>query len=365
MDSIVLESIKPGIEFIKGIKQDDKVAIILGHDNDSICSAALIHKLLKTRGTDSKFVMSGVNSSVSEDVIDILKKLEPAHIIIVDISDVRVDLLTEMRNMSNVLIIDHHTPKGYVKVVYVNPRIFDKQLYIPATYLCYRIYEKFSDPKGVMWIAGIGTLSDMGLKFCESLFNEIKKNFYELVDENPNIDEILFDKSVLGTLSKTFNSARVVDGMDGAQIALDVIVKSKSYKDVLDGKGDANKLLQWNKTSEKEFKELLKDYEKKKKVFGKYVMYEIKSKLNMKSPLSSYLAKTLATEVLVILQKKEKFIDVSFRRGRVSIMDLDRLAKMSMNGIPDSNGGGHIQASGGRFPAKYLEKFIKNLKSIK
>ena len=54
---------------------------------------------------------------------------------------------------------------------------------------------------------------------------------------------------------------------------------------------------------------------------------------------------------------------MSFRRGKVCIVDLNHLANDSVKGIPDSNGGGHIQAAGAGFPAKYLSRFLKNLKS--
>ncbi len=365
--SIVKETIEPAFEFLERIKSNDKLAIIHGHDNDSICSAAIMHKLLKKKyKIDSRLVISGSNSSVTEDVVDTIKKIKAKHIIIVDISEISVKILTELRNISNVLIIDHHVPKGYVKVIYVNPRVFDKEAYIPATYLCYKIYEKFSDPKEILWIAGIGTLSDMGLKNCNDLFEKIKSSSKELVDNNENIDEVLFDRSVLGSLAKMFDSGRVVKGIEGSVIARDILVKYDNYQDVLDGKSpDVKNLLGFYSLSEMEFNRLLGDFDRKKKKIGKLVVYEVKSKYNMKSPLASYTAKKLSNEVLVIYQKLGKYVDVSFRRGRVNIVDLNVLAKNSVKGMQDSNGGGHIQASGARFPVKNINKFFKNLKDSK
>ncbi|MBU5536969.1 MAG: DHH family phosphoesterase [Candidatus Aenigmatarchaeota archaeon] len=365
MEEIVENVIIPAVKFLERIKPGDKVSIIHGHDNDSICSAAIIYRLLKTiYKIESNLVVSGSNSSVTEDVLDKIKKLKPNYVIIVDISDVNVSILTELRNTSQVMIIDHHVPKGYVLITYVNPRVFNKEIYLPTTYLCYKIYEKYLDTKEILWIAGIGTLSDMGLKNCNDLFENIKSNKKELVDNNQNIDEILFDNSLLGKLAKIFDSARVVNGVEGSVAALDILIKAKNYHEVLKGKSGAKKLLEWFSVADKEFNRLIKDFEKKKKQIKKIILYEVKSRYNMKSPLATYLAKRLTSEILVIYQKSGKYIDVSFRRGKVCIVDLNELAINTIKDIPDSNGGGHTQAAGCRFPAKYLNKFLRNLKLL-
>ncbi len=364
MESIIEETITPAVEFFKRMGKG-KVAIIHGHDNDSICSAAIIYRLVKNvHKIESKLIASSSNSAVTEDAMETVKKIKPDYVVIVDISEISVKILTELRNISQVIIIDHHVPKGYVKVLYVNPRVFDEQIYIPATYLCYRIYSELLKSDDILWIAGVGTLSDMGLKNCVDLFENIKTKNKELVDDNENIDEFLFDNSLLGKLSKIFDSARVVKGVNGSIFARDILMKANNYQDVLRGKGNAKTLMEWFGKSEKEFNKLVKDFEKKKKKIKKLVIYEVKSKFNMKSPLATVMAKKLTTEVLVIYQKSGKFIDVSYRRGKVSIVDLNKLAATAVKGIPDSEGGGHPVAAGGRFPAKNLTKFMTNLKNI-
>lgn len=358
------EIIKPSLEFIKGIKPRDKVAIVHGHDNDSICSAAIIYKLLKNlHKIESSLIASGLNFAITESVLENTKKIRPNHIIVVDISEVNVEILTELRNISRVMIIDHHKPKGYVKVTYVNPRVFNKDIYLPATYLCYKIYEKFLDPKEVLWVAGIGTLSDMGMKNCNDLFTSIKREYRELVGDNLNVDETLFDNSLLGKLAKIFDSARVVNDIEGSKAALNSIIRLNNFNDVLTGsEKETKQLLEWYNLVEKEFNRLVKDFEKRGKVVRGLVLYEIKSKYKMKSSLAGYLSKNMEREILVIYQKSGKYIDVSFRRGKMSFVDLNVLAERSVEKIPDSSGGGHPPASGARFPAKYLNKFLTDLK---
>ncbi len=362
---LVEETIKSGVEFLRKIKHG-KVAIVHGHDNDSLCSAAIMYRLLKAyHKVDVKLMISNLNFAVSENVAVEIKKYKPDYVIIVDLADVSLDILIQMKITSQVLIIDHHKPKGYARVTYVNPRLYDPEIYLPATYLCYRIYEKFLKTKDILWVAGIGTLSDMGMKYCGDLFSAIKTNYKELVGGNPGMDEVLFDNSTLGKLAKIFDSARVVEGADGALVALNVLTKVLDYRDVINGKfSGAKKLFEWYGIVDKDFNRLVNDFQKKKKSKG-LVLYEIKSKYNMKSPLSGYLSKFMQKEVLVIYQKSGKYIEVSFRRGKLSVIDLNDLAGKSIEKIPDAAGGGHPVASGARLPVKYLSKFLNNLKKSK
>lgn len=361
--NLVEDTVKLAVEFIKSIKPGSKVAIVHGHDNDSICSATIIYKLLKNfYKIEPRLIVSDLNFAITENVLNTIRKTKPNYLISVDIAEVNVNILTQLRNISDVMIIDHHTPRGYVKITYVNPRIYDKEIYIPATYLCYKIYGKFLDDREILWIAGIGTLSDMGMKNCNDLFESIKLNYEELVGDNENIDEVLFDNSLLGKLAKIFDSGRVVKGVDGSVIALNALIKSRSYQEILEGKSsDANKLLECYNLSEKEFDRLVKDFEKKKKRIKNLLLYEVKSKYNMKSPLATHLAKKMKNEVLVIYQKSGRYIDVSFRRGMSSGVNLSDLANDSLRNISDSHSGGHSVAAGARFPARYLKKFLNNL----
>jgi nanoRNase/pAp phosphatase (c-di-AMP/oligoRNAs hydrolase) len=113
---------------------------------------------------------------------------------------------------------------------------------------------------------------------------------------------------------------------------------------------------------EKEFKKLVANFNKKRKLVKKNIIfYEIPSKLAIKSSLAGYLVQFCKDEVLVIAQKFGDHIDVSFRRGENVKTDLNKMAKKAVKGIPDSQGGGHEAASGARIPAKYIAKFLKQL----
>lgn len=355
------ETINPAVSFLESLKQKDKVAIIHGHDSDSICSAAIFYRLLENLKIKTELVISELNFSVLENTVKKIKNIKPTRTIIVDIPDIGVSILTELRNLSKVMIVDHHIPKGYVKITYVNPRIYDRDVYLPATYLSYKIYEKFFDTKEIAWIAGIGTLADMGMKNCEDLFEKIKNSYKELVDDLKPVDEILFDNSLLGKLTKIVDSAGVVKNKQGSVFALQDLIKSKDYKEILKNK----KLMVYFNITEREFKKAVGDFKKNKKTVNNVLLYEIKSKLKLKSPLATYLERFFDDKVLAIYQKEDNFFNISLRRGKNLRTDLAELAKELVSDIPNSMGGGHPVAAGARIPIKYLNKFVNNLKELK
>ncbi len=354
----IKETISPAIVFIESIKPKDKIAIVHGHDSDSICSAAIIYKLIKKLvKVDAELVVSEFNSILTEKTFSKIKKVNPKYTIIVDIPDMSVEILTKLRNVSKVLVIDHHMPKGYVKIAYVNPRIYDRESYLPATYLCYKIYEDFFDIKDILWIAGIGTLADMGMKNCLDLFDKLKAD-KELVDDFKAVDETLIEKSLLGKLTQMIEGSMVVKDVAGSIFSLKVLLESKNYKDVL-----KNKTLRgYYNLVEKEFKKTEDDFKKNKKIIDSLMLYEIKSKLKIKSSFAGYTQKFFDDKVLIVYQKEGKYFNASLREGRNLEIDLDRLARESIRDIKDSRGGGHPQAAGSRVPISQFKRFVENLR---
>jgi len=353
------ELIAPAVSFIKSLKQKDRVVIVHGHDADSICSAAIIYKLIRNEKKITPIPqVSESNSHLKEETLGKIKKLKPTHVIIVDIANIGVDIITKMRNFSQVMIIDHHVPKGYAKIIYVNPRMFDREIYLPATYVCYKIYEEFSNPKEIVWIAGIGNLGDMGLKNCPDLFNKIKSEYKELVDDFEVKDEILIEKSLLGKLTQIIDSGMIVKEKSGSVFALKVLIDVKKYKDVMENKT----LLNYYKLVKSEFEKTVKDFEKNKKIIDNVVLYEIKSPLKLKSGFASYVGKLFDDKIIAIYQKDGEKFSFSLRKGKNMTIDLDNFGKEVTRGIENADGGGHPNAAGMNVPLKHIKSLIENMR---
>lgn len=362
--SVIEQTIRPAINFLKKIDSGEKVIIAYGHDNDSICSAVVLYKLLKKfKNADVDLFSTKDNFALSEDDVDEIAKLEPNYIIVVDIAHVASEHVVKTLSVHSSLVIDHHQPISLPGTVYCNPRNFEKKIYMPVSYIVYKIYEEFGDPSEISWISGVGVLSDHAVSVAPDLFEKIKRIDSRLIGETNLKEEDLFSYSMLGALAKVFDSARVVEGRIGSVLAASTLIKVKSWQEIMNASGgDAAKLMAWAELVRKEFKRLVADFNKKRKLIkNKIVFYEIPSKLFIKSSLAGYLVQFFDDKVLVVAQKIGDNFDISFRRGENLKVDLNRMAKRAITGIPNAEGGGHEAASGARIPIKYLPKFLKRL----
>ena len=361
---VVASTIKPAVDFVRKIQPGDKVIIAHGHDNDTICSAVVMQRLLRDlRGVDAALFPLEDNFAVREGDVGGMERLKPDFIVVVDIAHVDDGGARKFLDSKGTLFIDHHQPIKLKDATYCNPRLFEREIYMPVSYIVYKLYESFGDPAKVAWISGVGVLSDHGVSVSRDLFDYIKKIDPRLVGETDFREEDLFSYSVLGTVAKILDSARVAGGKEGSTLAARTLAQVKSYKSIINaGSEDAKRLMAWSDAVRKEFKRLVADFNRKKHlVKGNIIFYEIPSKLQIKSSLSGYLVQFYRDKVLVLAQKRDGNFDVSFRRGDGVKTDLNKMAKKAVGGIPGSEGGGHEAASGARIPIKYLARFLKQL----
>jgi single-stranded DNA-specific DHH superfamily exonuclease len=296
---------------------------------------------------------------LTENIVDKIKKEKADYVIIVDTPGIDKGLLKKIK--AKILIIDHHVPDKYENVVYCNPRLYLENIYWPASYLCYHIYEKISGKKYFIWIGAAGVLGDHGVRDCKDLFDEMKDS--ELIRGFELNEDVLYE-SKLGLIVNMIDSGRVVKGSEGATFVSNTLVKLNDYKELLEGKEGAKEILEWHKTARKEFERLAKDFEKHGKLLSNnIILYELKSKLRLKSTLASALANRNKDKILVIIQDNGKHYAVSMRKGDDVNTNLHELIRMCIKNIPDAEGGGHPEAVGGKIPKKYLDVFLKNLAS--
>ncbi len=364
-NKVVELTIKPAVEFINKIESGSKVVIAHGHDNDSICSAVVLYKLLKKlKNIDVELFSTKDNFALRDEDVDEIAKSGPTHIVVVDIAHAAsTEHVQKTLSSHDSLVIDHHEPIKISGVVYCNPRNYEKKIYMPVSYIVYKIYEKFFDSSEIAWIAGIGVLSDHAVSIATDLFDQIKRKAPRLLGRTDLKEEDLFSYSIIGTLAKILDSARVVEGRIGSTLAARTLARVKSYEEIINsGNGDSAKLMVWSEIVRKEFKRLVADFNKKRKLIKRNIIfYEIPSKLFIKSSLAGYLIQFFKDKILVVAQKTDGEFDISFRRGDNVKTDLNKTAKKSIRGIPNSQGGGHEAASGARVPIKYISQFLKQL----
>jgi len=346
--------IKPATDFFRNLKEE--VAIVFGHDCDSIASASIIYKLSKKLGLTPKLIVSLHNFEIDKKTERKLRKFK--NIIIVDIGDTPEEIINRLSESKNILLIDHHLPKNY-KCIYVNPRIYNKNIYMPTSYITWLIYRDILKDDDILWIAAFGTLGDFGVKNNKDLFKILKEKHPQLIGNLRIEDRELFEKSLLGKITKMIDSCRIFEGIKGVEYVAKVIANSKSYEDLLNDK----RINEIYKKLERAFKNELRRFKKRKLEIGEYLIYEIKGRLNLKSSLASYLPKVYPNKIIFVAQKSEEgYYEVSVRRGINRRVNLAKLVEKISSNIK-AEGGGHPTAAGMRVDdLKELVQFLKNKK---
>ena len=359
-----VKAVANAVEFIRKIKPNDKVVVVNDDDCDGVCSGTIMNMVLKSFCKNKPVQVSTEwNMTLSKKLVKKILSFKPRYVIISDVPDINRKFLERISKKARILVIDHHSVSKYKNVVYSNPRLIDADAYLPATYLMYKISEKLRvKNKKITWIAAVGVLGDHGVESCEDLFANLKKDFPDLIGDSELTSENLRQNSKLGLLAKIVDAGRVVKADAGAAHVAKVLLQVKDYEYLLKGKtAAAKKLVGWYDVVEKEFEELVGEFKEKSVPVGKTLFFEFKSRLNIKSSLASAVGGVYDDKVVVIAQHEGKYYTLSMRRGKNATTDLDRLMRTAIKGIPDSFGGGHPQASGGRIPAKYMGAFKKNL----
>jgi len=361
---VVEKCIEPAVEFFKKMNKEDRVVVIHDDDCDGICSGSILALMVRKLGKLNGIISTEYNLPLTENVVKEALSLQPNKIIISDVPEVDLGLLNKLRKFEiKTLIVDHHKPISY-PVSYCNPRVFDKDIYIPASYLAYRIHKHFFEDNKVLWIACVGVLADRGVENCKDVFLKLKEVYPELVGKTKLSESSLFRYSLLGKLVKVIDAAQVVKGKVGAEFVSRILIDIESYTELLNGGGKCKRILCWYKTVEKEFNRILEDFQNNRVLIGNgFVFYEIDTKLRMKSRIAGYLSNLYRKRILIVGQKIGDYFEFSVRRGREVKIDLGKFVKKLINGIDGASGGGHPEAAAGRVPYKHLNLLLGRLKT--
>jgi hypothetical protein len=323
-----------GIDFIKNIDEKEKVVLVHDNDVDGIASAVLIltatEKMGKRIGKVIPFVF---------DAKKMRKKLKRFEKIIT--VDVPIDLIEKyfLGLEKKMLIIDHHPGRDLnsEKVVMINPRLENPEIYQPTSYIVYKMFEGLIKEK--KWVATLGTVGDMGIDDCKDLVRiRNKKNVW---------------KSKFGKAS-TLVSASI--SVYGPKRTLEFLLKSKGLEDIVKNKEITLALKEFNK----EFERCKDKFEKNLEVYGKVLISRIKPRYK---GICSVLITRVSTEnpekIIFLFENKGKIVRIHGRNsiGEVNIGKLFRELKI---------GGGHERAGAGTINKKNENKFkIKILSKLK
>jgi len=302
------------VDFLKGLKEGDKVKIFSHVDADGICSLVILLRFLKRKGVFSEYRSANYQLT---DVPPIT--LETAKVMI--FSDLNSDTIYDYINNAS-LVIDHHIFDKRPKGAFYNPRETDKGLYIPASYLLYEVCRELEEMEDTRWIAAVGVIGDKG-----ELNSKICRDFVDSFDN--------FDK--LQKVADFIYSVYLIEGNIGNDKMIKALLEAKNPEDILEDP-------YFNFCFDEVQTEIARSSRKIEKD-GMVRFVEVKSRYNIKSIVAAQLLEKEKNIVVVAFSESDGFCKMSLRTDTsINIGDIAKKAAEKSKG----SGGGHEKAAGAR-----------------
>ncbi len=337
---------KRAVEFLNKIKQKDDVIIIFNNDADGICSGVLVEKILYENTGKRSFAIAQPMPP-EKNLIRKIQSTLPTKIILTDMAiDQQPQLVRKLASISDVLILDHHQMKKNMtsrNVVHYNPRMDDPRVYQSTSYIAYNICSMIKDMQDSLWIAAVGMVADYDLTSSQDVVEEIKKKF--------SIEGKLYD-SWIGRIADMIEAARSSKAYTCEQM-FEIFFSAKSQEDIFKN----HTLLEAYKEVQNEIMSVLNDAKANAEFTDRIMFYNIKSKYNLSSIISTRLSEMYENRLIVVYQKAGNKIKVSARCQKG--MNVGKIMETATESI--GSGGGHEAAAGATFDANKWEEFKQNV----
>jgi len=343
-------------KFIESIRQEDNLAIFYhAKCTDGLCSCIITSKsITKLTGLKPKFHIQNQHE-INEDTLIFIKSNKIKKVIFVDLCP-EGDIVNfkKLESYSEILIIDHHKFKNnldskntiLVHAEFLNNKI-DSVRY-PASKLCYDLFSNLVDISELDLLAAIGLIGDRGYNtwkdFVDSVADKYKFNI-----EGDILTSIFGKASSLISTTSKFEEASI--------LIFDVVYNSKNINGIIN-----NKELQMYEIKVRKEISYWVDRADDAEICENLVIFEIKPKLKINSPLSTILSfeKFGGKTLVIIADYGNDILTISAREQSMKIK-MNELLQEAVNGLDGAKSGGHIPAAGGTIRKQDKNKFKKQL----
>jgi len=325
-----------------------KKLLVYHSDVDGICSSALLLKFFS--GFKS---VPREGPVLDEGFMETLLSKKPSLLLFMDIPADQEwrKLLILKRKLEKMMIIDHHIVEKDMNsfgVLHINPRMANKDVYIPASAVVYEILRSLGYPvKKLIWIAAAGVIADYGFEDCGPLLEECERMYPGTLSDKPS-------PLKLSRIAEMLAALITLKGLKGAKLGLDLLTKIETIRDIRNHKD----LKECYQKVRKEIERIMEDFEKHAEFVPEknVITYEIKSKLNITSIIATKVTDTYKKEVIMIRKRSKQGWKISLRcqSGKVNVGDLAKKASLGLG-----SGGGHQKSAGAL--VRDWEKFRRNV----
>ncbi len=326
-----------GRNFTENISPSEKILLIHHTDTDGYCSGAIFLAALKKLGKSEKVDLAAVANDGLEDLIKSEKVDSYDKIIILDIDAPYLE--DDFKKFKGqIFIVDHHTIRKDLnsdKIVYINPRFENEEIYQPASYITFKLLSSITDLKDKEWLAVLGTVGDFAFDDCRDLLDK-----WVGVETKDDLIKTKFWQA-----SKILYGAIIVDTKNIIEMLL-------KYEGVSELESDNTLLAGYNKF-EKELEKIKKEFWKNAEEIDNVIISKIDPSLKrVSSVITTDVSLKHKDKIVILLEKRgENFkISARFQSGKTHLGKLlEKCCSLS--------GGGHRNAAGGLIRASDFEDF--------
>lgn len=311
----------------------DKCSLVYHGDADGVCSAVLMSKFL-----GNKVQMSSPNDShgiyITEELMEQIN-LFPFKVFV----DLAVNQWDYKKIKEKVLVIDHHSTREDLNregFVYINPRLDNPKIYLPASYLVYELLRSIDKKmERYAWIAAVGVIGDKG---------DVSK-----IEFKERIEDLTF-------LAEVIEASKGVYGYRGIVKAYEIFLEAEKPKDVLD-----SKLTKTHQQFQKEIDKTMIDFKYHSEYFPEKnaYLYRVYSKYKISSVISTKLSEE-KPDAAFFIYTGGKVLSLS-SRCQTSRINLAELLSRLSEGL--GSGGGHPPAAAANISQENAEKFMERLRN--
>lgn len=337
-----MERFESALAFLRGIKPGDGVVIVFNNDADGIASCVLVKKWLAQLGVEPYIIAQPMPPD--KNLIRRIQTGLPDKIIFLDMAiDQQPTVLQKLKGISSILLIDHHIISQDMSkygIVHYNPRFEDPQRYQSASYVTYKIISKLTTVDEWVWVAALGAVADYDLRWSQDLVKRAEEHW---------------PLETFNKIAAMIESVRVTKLMSCEQI-VELINTSKTPEQLL----EAGDFRQSYEKIENETAAVLLDAEASSERAGDIIFYNIKSKYNIKSPISTKLSEKWHDKFIVVYEKIGKYVNASVR-NQTKRPSVDKVLRLATRGVRGCSAGGHEAAGGAQMLEKDWPEFKQHL----
>ena len=351
-------------EKLSNLGKESNICLIYDIDADGMSSGSLIKHAFEKMGLGFKLELTDITRKavLSEENQKKIKNAQIDCIVATDMSFPGFKMLEDCRKLTqegiNFIVFDHHeyepSMQGDNSLLIHPVDIFgEEHSAMCASKLVYDILGKFVPLSEYDWIKCIGMIGDMNfLRYPEEVNEIIRKYDTKAAPISSNDD---YFQSKLGRLSQLVNLPMVIGTNESLTDMFKAYSESRSLDELSENLGKKHV-----KEVDDQIAHYTGDFENLAVKTGDIYFLQLDSKYILGSAVSSIISFKKKDNTFIVYQKKGDSVIVSSRRQdhKYSMRDL---MKLSVNGLQNANGGGHIPAAGASIMAQDWEIFKQHL----